>query len=477
MYRSIKHTLGRLLPKSQFVRSVGVLVGGTASSQLLMIIAAPILTRIYSPEDFGIFAAYSGVLTLFAVVASMRYEFAILIPDNNKDAGNIVFLCLLIVLFTVLISSVFVYTYGTEFTTQLNVPRLDAYLWWLPVGVFFLGSYKVLNYWAIRQKNFRVIARTKIKQSVATLGMQLIAFAAGPVALISGQALGQGVGSLNLVDAQLKLALFEKKTFHDIFELAKRYRAFPLFSSWSAILDTIGSQLSVLMIVAYFSPAAAGLYMLSYKVLALPVVVAGTAIGNVFMSNVSGAYQEGRLGILAEKIYSKLAHIALPPMLTLALIAPDFFQWVFGSEWRQAGEFARWMSPWVFAVFVTLPLNSLFEVLEKQQYELAFRFSLCVTKITAVSIGALLANINLTIIIFSLGTAVCWFSYLWWINHKVGNSGYTFAANTILVVCWALAVNIPIIFAYASDHNIVIYTVITLSLILVRSLFMFKRLL
>jgi len=79
----------KLKPKSEFSRNVLTLMTGTTIAQAIPIAISPILTRIYTPEDFGVFALFIAIVGFFSVIASARYEQAILIPKKDEDAINI----------------------------------------------------------------------------------------------------------------------------------------------------------------------------------------------------------------------------------------------------------------------------------------------------------------------------------------------------------------------------------------------------
>lgn len=184
MITGAKNQLRRLLPKNTFARSVSVLVGGTFSAQLLLVLTAPLLTRLYSPEDFGLLAVYASLLALIGVISSLRYELAIPLPEDDGEAANVAVLCLILVVISTILTGVLVLLMGSAIAAALGVPTLAGYLWLLPVGVLLTGFYSVFNYWAVRTKRFTTIAGTKLRQAIATLAIQLAAFKLGGIALL-----------------------------------------------------------------------------------------------------------------------------------------------------------------------------------------------------------------------------------------------------------------------------------------------------
>ena len=435
----------KLLPSKQFARGVSVLVGGTAGAQVLLVLAAPLLTRLYSPEDFGLLAVYASLLALIGVVSSLRYELAIPLPEDDGDAANVAVLCLILVVISTILTGVLVFLMGSAIAAALGVPTLAGYLWLLPVGVLLTGFYSVFKYWAVRTKRFTTIAGTKLRQAVATLAIQLAAFKLGGIALLFGQVAGQGVGSTTLGLPALKSAGFKQVSWAGVKKAAGRYKRFPIFSTWAGFANTAGLQLPPLLFAALFNPAAAGLYTLANRVLTLPMNLVGGAIGQVFFANAAEAHRVGKLGPLVAQLHAKLAHIGLPPALLLMLLGPTLFAFVFGEQWHQAGEFAQWMAPWLYLVFVTSPLSSLFAVTEAQVQGLVWQLILLSVRVTAISIGALTNDLMITVILFCLASAICRLGLLFWLAHIAGNSAKTMWQPTLHAAGFALIIASPVV--------------------------------
>ena len=469
----------KILPKNKFARGVGVLVGGTAGAQVLMILASPVLTRLYTPDDFGLLAVYMGLLALFTVVASFMYELAIPLPETHKEAANILVLSLLIVLSTTAVSAALILIIGEQIANQLDAPKLANYLWLLPVGVFLSGCYKVFNYWAIRTKSFSSIAKTRVSQSLATIAVQLLGFKLGGAALLLGQAGGQGVGSVRLAKSALRHPEFRRWQWAGVWHAAKRYKRFPIYSTWSGFANTAGVQLPPLLFASLFSAGAAGLYALAHRVLSLPMSLIGQAVGQVFFSGAAEAHREGRLGTLVISLHSRLSAIAMPPALILVIAGPELFRMVFGESWYQAGVFARWMAPWLYFVFATSPLSTLFSVIEKQGSGLVFQLVLLTTRVGSMIIGAHTGNLLLTIILFSSVSALCWIGFMFWIGYHAGKCSLFLLRTTCKDILKSLLFTAPLFLGVGlfgfNGYQWLIALAATLFIICVHYFFILKK--
>lgn len=413
--------LQRFKPKSAFARGVGVLVGGTAGAQALMVLAAPVLTRLYSPEDFGLLAVFTAILALLAVIAAGRYELAIPLPESDQDAANITVLGFVLVLLTSLLTFAVFLLWPQAIADALNAPSLAPYLWLIPFGVLFAATYEVFSKWAVRRKQFPTIARTRIVQALGTLGVQLGAYKLGVAALLGGHAAGQGLGASGLALSAFKRPEFRQCSLAGLRQQASRYRKFPLYSTWTALFNTASLQLAPIMFVAIYGAAVAGLYALTLRILSMPGSLIGNAVGSVFLSSAPAARRDGTLKDLVEKLHARLAMAGALPLMVLLFFGPDLFELVFGAEWRKAGVYAQWMAPWIYLQFQWSPLSMLASVLELQSQALVAQLLTF-----GLRFGSLLLCANmgyaadLGIFIFATVSGITYLARMLWFTKRAG---------------------------------------------------------
>jgi O-antigen/teichoic acid export membrane protein len=471
-------SIKRLLPRNTFARGVSVLVGGAAGSQLLIVLAAPLLTRLYTPKEFGLLAICVGLLATFSAISSLRYEGAIPLPEDDVEAANVAALCLLAVALVTLISIALALFAGHSIATLLGAPNLANYFWLLPIGVFCLGTYQVFNYWALRHKSFAAMTNARLKQSVTATILQLVGYRLGVVALLSGYVSGLGMGGFLMGKWGLQHPAFREVSLAGILKAAKRYRRFPIYSTWSGLFNTAGSELPPLMFATFFSPIAAGLYALTNRVLAMPMSIIGSAIANVFLASATDAHREKRLAPLVTAVHDKLAHIAMPPTMVFVLAGPQLFAFVFGENWREAGTFAQWMAPWLYTTFITSPLTTLLIVLEKQRHDLAFEAILLAVRTATLVVGGLTGDLMVTVALFSMGSTLCWAGFLIWITVHSGNSVHSLIKPTLSALAWGVLCIAPLeldILLLQGDYRWIVALTVTGVLITTRYYFLLRR--
>jgi O-antigen/teichoic acid export membrane protein len=445
-----KSALLNLLPKGAFARGVSVLVGGTAAAQILLILAAPLLTRLYTPEDFGLLAVYSSLLALIGVIASLRYEQAIPLPEDDVEAANVTILSLLCTVTNAALVAVSIYFLGATIARALGVDGLAKYLWLLPVGIVLSGAYTVFNYWAIRKKQFAIIAETNIRQALSTIVIQIAAYKIGGLALLLGQVTGQSVGTRSLAKSALSMQAFRQISWGGMRHALVRYQHFPIYGSWAGLVNTAGHQLPLIMFAAFFGAAAAGAYALANRVLLLPANMIGSAIGNVFLSHAPSAKREGNLKEHFVKLQDRLIQVGLPPAVFLIVIAPQLFDIFFGREWRIAGEFAQFLVFGVFFAFVVSPLSTIFAVLEKQRLGLYLQLFLFGARLSAIFVGVWLSDLMIGVMCFSIGSVIGYLAYVVALSSLTNSGLLNFASSFVVNLMYSAGIVLPMVISGVS---------------------------
>jgi O-antigen/teichoic acid export membrane protein len=177
-------------------------------------------------------------------------------------------------------------------------------------------------------------------------------------------------------------------------------------------------------------------------------------------------------------MHEKLAHIAMPPALILMISAPELFALTFGEQWRESGNFAQWMAPWIYLVFVASPLSTLFEVMEKQKQHLLFQAVLLIVRIVTILGGAIYHDLELAIAGFSIGSAACWIWLLCWINRIAGNGLSNILWPSISALTWAFFCVLPLLIGinyFSDNYTWLIFLALSATLVCLRYLSFLKK--
>ena len=398
--------------QSSFFTNVIKLVSGTTIAQLITIITAPIISRLFTPEAFGILNVFVALLGIIAIVICLRYEYAIILPDEDADAANVFALCLLIALAISIFSSIILFFFGSQLVNFLNAPGLNQYLWLIPIGLIILGLFQALNYWNTRTKHFGRLSIARISASFTTsalpMGLAFIGLA-NASSLIFSYLAGSFIFTFVLGIQVLKdnwIIFYKNIQTSRMITNLKRYQKFPLVDSWSSFINNLSWQLPSLMLLYFFSETVVGHYSLSNRIILLPMTLLGRSVSQVFYQRTSELRSNpSSLSKSVELVFRRLTAIGLFPALVLGITGPALFSIVFGANWEEAGRYAQILSPWMFVLFISSPLSTLFATLERQELALTVNITILITRFLALVIGGLTHNVYLTLIIWS-GTGI-----------------------------------------------------------------------
>lgn len=350
---------------------VMALVTGSAAGQLITIAVAPILARLYSPEEFGTFAVILGSALILASISALRFELAIVLPDDEESAFGIVWLAFTCILAMSAIATLATLILGGGVADGLGYPEVKPYLYFITTLAALTASFSVLNQLAIRHQRYGAIASRNFLQQAsggaAQVGAGLLGW--GVPGLLVGTIAGQTVGIASLLRASRIRSTAAIRGFRAV-NLRRqfvRYRRFPIFLAPAALFNNLGQQAPILLIAGFYGAGSAGLIGLTQRVLAVPVTVVGLAIAQVYLGSLA-RYARGEIAAsraLFWKTSRNLAILGTTGGFIVALVAPWSFAMAFGPDWTQSGYIAQAMVPLFITQMIASPTSPTLIVFEK----------------------------------------------------------------------------------------------------------------
>lgn len=413
----LKNLKQKHAPKGSFGHNALTLMTGTAIAQAIPIAVAPILTRLYSPSDFGVWALFISVTSVISVIATARYELAIMLPEKDEDAVNLVALSILIAFSISFATFLIVLIFNKSITKLLGNPEISLWLYFIPVSVLLTGIFQALNYWANRKKQYRRLSMRRILQSGSTVVSQLVlgVMKIGSGGLVGGgiigQALATGVFAREVLkDDRGKINLINAIRLKQLFI---RYKSFPKYDIPASFINVLSNQLPVFLFSGFFGSAIVGFYSLTQRILSTPISFIATSILGVFKQRASEDYvQHGNCKEIYVKTLKTLAMFSIIPFVVLFINAPWLFAFIFGEKWRVAGEYTQIMAIMFFLRFIASPLSFVLYIAEKQHYEFIWQLVLLFSTAVSLLIGVFLKNVKISIILFSFSYSLMYIFYL-----------------------------------------------------------------
>lgn len=359
------------------VQRVANLAGGSMAGQLVTVLAAPVVTRLYLPGEMGVAALLFTLSALFGTLALLRYEFALLnVTASNQKQALVTLGAMLAVAGALLAPLVSGGLVVGDFLGYGNLPPWS--LLFLPPIVFARGVGLMARNLAVRQKAVGLITRSLLAGALTLVLSRILAGWAGggQLGLYVSQLLGVLVTTGILVHGiAVRERLAWTVNWRRVRALARRYRKFPLFEAPGAALNTVARLLPLPIIAGLFGTTEAGLFGLAYNLVLLPTRHLGRAVADVYHGEAADfVRQQDYPGMKALSGWFAVRMLALGVLLYggLAAVAPWLFGPLFGEAWQAAGAVVSLLTPWLLAAFVVTPLSRALSLLQRQELKFAY---------------------------------------------------------------------------------------------------------
>ncbi len=405
----------RKLRDNRFIRNVITVAFGSVGAQAITMALMPVVTRLYSPEAFGVLGAFAGIITVLMPVAALTYPMAIVLPKSDRDAIGLAKLSLKLALITSVIVALALTLFGGEIAHLLNATDAQSYLLLVPVAMFFSAIHQVTEQLGFRFHQFRWSAKAALLQStlINTSKVAIGYYYPTGFALVSLQTITAAthgmfiwLGIRTTVERQVKKDYISKSTSAG--DLVKTYSDFAKFRAPQVLINAISQSLPVLMLATFFGTVAAGYFALARTAVGIPSALLGKAVGDVFYPKISAAASnDEELYPLVKKAVLLLSAAGVIPFSVVIIFGPLLFSLVFGSEWETAGEYARWLAVWMFFMYINSPAVKSIAVVEKQELHLLFTCITVAIRAASLYLGYSLYNDEiLAIAVFSTLSAI-----------------------------------------------------------------------
>lgn len=413
MQRNMFDKITSFYKNSPFAKNVATLAGGTGVAQAISIFTAPIVTRIYTPSDYGILALYMMVTGLLISFATMQYNNAVIVEKDDEQAKNALELIIIIAGLVSIFVFILLLILKNQIALLLNSPELENWLLLTPFSIF-------INAWTIafmalanRTKAYKLMSKNRIISAVLIpiVSISLGLIIKGPNGLIIGLVFGQTLAAVLLSNYFLRKHgfrfIFNKS---EIKQTALRHINFPKYSLGSEFIYNFTNQIPILMLSKYFGTVSVGHFNLSNRMLGMPVSLISGSVSEVFRQRASEDYKNTGS---CEKIFLKtlmtLFLISIIPFTIIFLFGPQIFSFVFGIQWIDAGKFAQVMAILFFFKFTISPLTYVFFISQKQKIDLIIQVILLLGLLLCFIISYALTNdLFITLYVF-----VCYYCLIY----------------------------------------------------------------
>ncbi len=380
------------LNSSEFKRNVAVVFTGAVAAQVISIATAPIIARLYAPEQYGVFGIFLSIAAIAAVLPTLRFTQGIIIEKEDREAARLLQFCTLSSLAISILFALLLALFKESFVAAAGAEGLGEWVYFLPIVVFLTAMTELLSTWLTRSKAFGQVTRSRIIASVATVSCYLVwAYVMG--ASFRGLIVGTIIALL-ISTAYLFIAARAVNPFIFRFDweatkaILTKHKKFLIYSLPSDLITIFTNQLPVFLLNRFAGTAEVGYFNMSQRILAIPSVFISTSVGEVFKQRATEDFHRtGTCRPIFMKTFKALALMGFIPFLLIFLFGPWMFSLFLGAQWEQAGVYSRIFALMFYLRFVNSPLSYILYIANKQQFDI---------------IGVLAYNI-VTVLVFWIG--------------------------------------------------------------------------
>jgi O-antigen/teichoic acid export membrane protein len=395
---------------SSFVRNIAILSSGSAIAQGVSFLGSPILSRVYSPEEFGVLAGLLAVGTPLVAIGGLKYEAAIPLAKNDEEALSISVLGIMMVSSIALVTALTLLFIGDWIAQVLKLNATSLLLLFIPAFILVSGLNNVAGFWANRKRRYTIISISEMAGSGGKIAFQILLglFEAGVKGLLVGRLIGL-ILALTAMILRIPKAEFSQCRnscrFESIKRVASVHSQFPKYTVPREVLVSTSSSFAPIMFLYFFGPVAAGLYWFAFQLLRTPISMLAQAVRRVFYERAASLERANKdVWKLHLKTTLSLTVLAVGPTVVIVVFGPQIFGFVFGSEWIRSGIYAQWLVVFMFSSFISTPTLALAPILKLQRAFLAIDFLGLLVRVLVLTLFGIFADDLMAVAAFSLAS-------------------------------------------------------------------------
>ena len=405
LYNFLSYKLNKSYFYKKYIRKSKRLFTSSLISKLITIVSLPLITRLYNPDNFGVYTGFAAIVGIINPIATLRYERAIVITKSKEERLKIVtaaFSITLLISLLVLISIIVC----NFFFIRLN--NFKEILLTLPIATLIIGIYQPLYYLALLEKQYSLITLSKLKQSIGSFLFHLLLYPIGSIGLIVGYIISNGSGFESLFIKQIK---YIKKDFYKkinyIPNTLKRYKDFGLYLTLSSLLSCIGNHLPRLIFLEFFGQTGLGFIGLAIGLYNIPIYLAQNTINTFFICDVNELSSKGLIRKEINQILKNLLLMGIAICLIMNLFMSNMINLLFGEAWSPLANVILLMSPLFVFELISNTLNYVLYPSRKLKISFLFELILASLKIIPLLVGIKLGfSFNQSILVYVIFSCV-----------------------------------------------------------------------
>lgn len=396
--------------KTPFIKNTLQLSSSSVVLMFLPLLVTPILSRLYTPADYGDWGVFSSLMYIVGSFAFLSYENTIVKTNDDNEVPNLIVLCTLVL--TIVVTGVFlVFKIGISFHIVFfeSFPCLPLLL----LVLFISSIMTMLSNVANRQKKYSVMAITNITNGVSQAVFRILLGLYPIIAygLIVGNIIAQVLATVLLFICLRHLFNADfvgLVSWSGIKRVAQKYKKFPLFDAPARFIEFAVGNLAIILLSLFWKKDEIGCFSMVMQFVLIPITIIGSAMGNVYYREISENVNE-KEGIsgLTRRVGKICFILSIIPILFLALGGDYLLVLFLGNKWSGVAPMALCMSLFSLPVILSEPLLPIFRTLERQEIRFRVNAINFVASLGILLLSAILThNLYLSLLLYSASYAL-----------------------------------------------------------------------
>jgi len=372
----------KVLKENEYTLNVTKLVSGTLTGNIIILISMPILSRIYSPVDFGTFQQFISFSSIFLIFGTLSFHSAILLPDSDKEVRALTLISFIVLMIITIIILSFISLLPTSMFDFLNAEEVIQHNYFIPLIVFWTGLQLILENLMLQQKRFMKLSIFRV---IRTLLSQVGALLLSIIFLNFLGLLISYICSFIIVTICILIYLkfylrFKDLSFERIRATIRKYKKFPLVDTPSMFINTISNEMPIYLLTLFHAPEKIGLYAVAFRLLRAPISILGTSFGEAYFQKGSEIFNRSKEDLTPFFLATlkKLTAIAGLLCLVVFFFSNMLVELYLGPHWIEVATIMKILMVWLFFEFLYNPVSTSFLITKRLEVLFALNLSLLV---------------------------------------------------------------------------------------------------
>ncbi|MCD7978151.1 MAG: oligosaccharide flippase family protein [Tannerellaceae bacterium] len=397
----------KALFSSELKRNAFRLLSANVLSQFIGLAVYPVVTRLYSPEEFGLFNIFTTLCGILFVLSTARYEYAIVLPRSTKDAAALVRLCMRIAFLFSLILLLLIIVFHTQILALFHMESLGILLYLVPLLVVLNAAGLTCMYWFNRLKKFNLVGRYWMSQNIVNSSLKVVLGAmkytgSGLIYSYFAGFLAAVCSFFLFVNNEKSIRLWISVRQEQIRKVAKVYQNYPKYNLLHALTNIVSTGFPILIFGHFFGNEIVGYYGLAFLIGFRPINLVTTSLYQVLYQKISDLCNKRQpVYSLFKRFCIQATGVLLPSFILIYFISTPVIRYLFGADWIEAASILKILLPWLGACFISGIFEFIPFLFSRQRKALSIEICYALSRLSAIFIGVYMNDFYISLMAYA----------------------------------------------------------------------------